>query len=201
MAFAHFTPLRLHRPTNSSISVARVTRRTVAIWEEKRKNPFPAIIPPPDEEIWKQIPGVQLAAPLELTLDDIMAIAKGESSDEYPNEIIRCLLGWRLNDDGTWDNSQVRPAWRDSYPDNPPDFIGDPNDYSREVDLPVKTAVQRLQRSISQEHKNLFRETLKPAGFPGWKVKDLTPNRTRRAVCTSYILFWYRVHYPDWVWQ
>ncbi len=138
---------------------------------------------------------------MNLTLADIMSLAKGETSDEYPNEIVRCLLGWRQNDDGSWDNTQVRPAWRESYPDDSPNFIGNPNDYSREVDQPVKTAVQRLQRSIAQEHKNLFRETLKPAGFPGWMVKDLTPNRTRRAVCTSYILFWYRVHYPDWVWE
>jgi len=168
----------------------------------RQSSPWPD--DPSDVSYWKSLPGVQLAHPLPLTLCDILSLAKGETSDDYPTEIVRLLLGWRLQSQQggrKWATQHVRPAWLESYPDTPPDFIGDPNDYSREKDLPVKTAVQRLQRSIYPQHKNAFREVLKPAGFPGWKVKDLTPNRTRRAVCTSYILFWYRVHYPDWKWE
>lgn len=139
-AARHRVPLRL-----------RTTPR--AAWADERLKPMPSIIPPTDDYDWAKFPGVALEAPLKLDIHDMLALAKGETPDEYPTEIVLTLLGWQRTADGKWDNSLTRPAWRESYPDLPPNFIGDRNNYSREVDLPVKQAVQRLQRSVHQEHK------------------------------------------------
>ncbi len=147
------------------------------------------------------IPGAPIVEPLPLTLADLMGIVKSKTPDSWPNEIIRLLLGWRQMEDGTWDSSHVPDEWREGFKNGPPDFINEKGEYTREVDIPVKLAVQKLTRSILPEHKNGFREVMKPAGFPGWGPKDLTPNRTRRAICVNYIIFWYRMHFPDYVWE
>lgn len=179
---------------------ARVTASVAAGWAAARTQEPPAFkedVPATDG----YMPGAPIAEPLPLTIDDLMAIVKNGCPDSWPNEIIRILLGWRQNEDGSWDDSHVPAEWLESYPKGPPDFIGDPTDYSREKDMPVKLAVQKMVRSVLPEHKNGFREVMKPAGFPGWKVADLTPNRTRRAQCVNYIIFWYRMHFPEYVWE
>lgn len=184
-------------------SCARVSVPT-ASWADARRMKPPSIVTGDTLAVNEtKLPGVSLAEPLPLTVADLLAIVRGETPDAYPNEIVWTLLGWSWSTDteGSWDNSDAEAEWRELYPDAPPEFIGNPNDYSPAVDRPIKKAVQRLQRSIATEHKNALRETLKPHGFAGWGLRDLTPNRTRRAACVNYILFWYRIHFPDYEWK
>lgn len=146
-------------------------------------------------------PGVHLVPKPAMTGPDLMAIVVQDTPDEWVNEIVRSFLGWRKRNDGSWDNSDVPSMWLELYPESPPDFIGRNNDYSPEHDRPVKLAVQRLARSINRDHSQLLKPALKPYGFRGWKIIDLTPNRTRRATAVNWILAWYKSHYPDHAWH
>jgi len=40
------------------------------------------------------------------------------------------------------------------------------------------------------EYKQSLKKYLKPLGFPGYKLAGLTPNKTRRAQCTNWLLFY-----------
>lgn len=146
-------------------------------------------------------PGVHFVTPPALTGPDLMSIVVQDSPDGWVNEIVRTLLGWQQKEDGSWNNSHVPSMWLELYPDNPPDFIGRNNDYSPEHDRPVKIAVQRLVRSVRRDHSQLLKPALRPYGFRGWKIDQLTPNLTRRAAVTNWILHWYKCHYPDYKWE
>jgi hypothetical protein len=59
--------------------------------------------------------------------------------------------------------------------------------YSKEVDGFTLKANQALVRSIPLEHKQSIKKYMTPLGFTGFKLDELTPNRTRRAqVCSCY---------------
>lgn len=147
------------------------------------------------------LPGIHFEQAPSMDGNDILQIIRGETPVIWVNEMLRHFLGWRLMEDEEWNDDLVDPEWREVYPNGPPDFIGDPNDYSPEIDRPVKHAMQRLSRSVPLEHRQILLEVLKPLGFRGWKIKDLNPNRTRRATAVNWILYWYRVHYPDHQWS
>ena len=168
-------------------------------WEQSRSAKLPAFKTSDDEA--NALPGASLEAPLPLTVKDLLAIILGEMPDAWVNEILLTLLGWRRADDEKWDNSNVPDEWRKPYPDSPPDFIGSPTNYSPAIDLPVKRAMQKLNRTIEPESKQQLKQILKPHGFKGWKINELTPNRTRRATAVNYILFWYKEHFPKYAWK
>lgn len=147
------------------------------------------------------LPGVHFVEPPSMTVADIMGLVRQDVPDEWVNEIARTLLGWRRTSDGRWDAANVPPEWAKSYPHDPPDFIGSPDDYSPQRDMPVRKAGQKLSLSVPGPYKQILKEVLRPHGFRGWLIKDLTPNRTRRAVVSNWILYWYRVHYPDFEWK
>lgn len=198
-AFLHFAASHTAaRPAAPTCAAAWVC----ASWAEARR-----AAPPPIARATPfgagNTPGVALEQALPLTVADLLAIVRGESADSCANEIVWTLLGWRwpAGDHSRWDGSAVDREWREAYPDAPPDFIGVTGVYTPSVDRPVKKAIQRLQRSIPAEHKNALRETLKPHGFAGWHVRDLTPNRTRRAACVNYILYWHRIHFARYQWK
>lgn len=151
-----------------------------------------------DEE---PLPGVHFTEPPALTTGDLLALVRQEAPDAWVNEITRTLLGWRQNADGGWDVSHVPFEWVNEYPDAPPDFIGSAEDFSPARDRPVKKAVQKLNRSVPAPYKQLLKEVLGPLGFKGWTVRELTPNRTRRATIANWVLYWYRVHYPEYEWK
>ncbi|CAM9405354.1 unnamed protein product [Pylaiella littoralis] len=61
--------------------------------------------------------------------------------------------------------------------------------YEKEIDEPTLRAVQFLNKSVPSEHKRLIRERLGPLGFSGLILDELTPNRTRRAQVTNFLLY------------
>lgn len=80
------------------------------------------------------------------------------------------------------------------YGDSPPDFIGSVHATSADVDRPVKKAVQALNRSVPPAGKQLLKSRL---GFKGWRVGEMTPNKTRRATAVNWILWWLDQHGLD----
>lgn len=149
------------------------------------------------------LPGVHFEELPLITGSDLLRLVLQETPDSYVNEITRTLLGWLPLGDGDYDTTHVPSVWLDNYPDPkcPPDFIGSVDDYSPERDRPVKKAVQKLTRSIPQQYKQVLKEKLGPMGFNGWTIKDLTPNRTRRATVANFVIYWYCVHYPEHLWE
>merc|ERR1712172_339795 len=99
-------------------------------------------------------------------------------------------LGYRYDETTeTWNNDKCFPKWKDKHP-TPPDLIGMQRVYTKEVDQPSLKSNQDLVRSIPVDWKQSLKEQLKPFGFKGYKYAELTPNKTRRAQCTNWLLFY-----------
>ncbi|MEB3230314.1 MAG: DUF1823 family protein [Leptolyngbyaceae bacterium] len=108
-----------------------------------------------------------------LTTETFWAIINNEISDEVVSHLVWHGLGYRYDETSqTWDASEVAPEWRDTYP-APPDFIGN------------RPAIVKLTRSTPKPHKQLLKEEL---GFKGYKIDQLTPQRTRRATMTNWLM-------------
>ena len=71
------------------------------------------------------------------------------------------------------------------------DLIGMQRIYEREIDRPSLQANQKLVKSVppGPNKQALFRH-LKPLGFTGYKVTELTPSKTRRAQVANWILYY-----------
>jgi hypothetical protein len=50
-------------------------------------------------------------------------------------------------------------------------------------------ANQDLVRSIPVDNKQSLKEHLKPLGFKGYQYHELTPNKTRRAQCANWLIY------------
>lgn len=148
----------------------------------------------------EDFPGAHFEQPPPITGTDLFDIIYGRTPDAWVNEILRTLLGWRQTDNGEWNDDHVEPKWKNVYTKGPPNFIGKEGDYEPKQDRPVKLAVQNLTRSVPSRYKPVFRQIMRPLGFPGWKVHQLTPNLTRRAQAVNWILYWYTTHHPNHKW-
>jgi hypothetical protein len=185
------------------IPLARRCRTSLSNFRASIADWPPAAAVAPAEEGTDGLPGASFATPAPLTASELLQIVRGETSDARVNEVLRTLLGWRETEPGVWDDALVPEEWRGTdggYPDGPPDFIGSKDDYSPATDRPVKKAVQKLTRSIPAEHKQILRTVLGPLGFDGWKIDQLTPNRTRRATAANWIIYYYKAHFPNFEW-
>lgn len=94
-----------------------------------------------------------------------------------------------------WDTSAVADVMVVAgHGDAPPDFIGRPGATTAAADRPVKRAIQALNRSVPPAGKQLLKSRL---GFRGYKVGEMTPNRTRRATAVNWVLWWLAQHGLD----
>ncbi|KAL3779652.1 hypothetical protein ACHAW5_003651 [Stephanodiscus triporus] len=126
----------------------------------------------------------------ELSNDNMLLIVRSECTDLEVNTLVWKCLGYRFDEEAErWDDAEVFPRWRENYPD-PPDLIGMRRVYSREVDSPSLKSNQSLVRSIPQENKQSLKTHLKPLGWKGYQYKELTPNKTRRAQCANWLIFY-----------
>ena len=62
--------------------------------------------------------------------------------------------------------------------------------YSKDIDSTSLKNNQHLVRSVPDEFKQSLKGNLKPLGFTGYKVSELTPNLTRRAQCANWLLYY-----------
>lgn len=107
-----------------------------------------------------------------LTTETLWAILNENLDDATVNALVWHYLGYRRQDDGSWDNASVSPDWQTAYPE-PPDFIES------------RPATVQLTRSIPKENKQLLKEQL---GFKGYSVNELVPRKTRRATMVNWLL-------------
>ena len=125
----------------------------------------------------------------ELTNENIRRIVDIECTDLEVNTLIWKCLGYRFDEESqTWKNDEVFPNWRNNYP-TPPDLVGMRRIYEKEIDQPTLRANQALVRSVPVEHKLSLKKHLRPMGWKGYQYSELTPNKTRRAQCANWIVF------------
>lgn len=131
--------------------------------------------------------------PEELANENLLKIVRQECSDLEVNTLVWKCLGYRYGVDGNgaprWDDAGCFPNWRTRYP-VPPDFVGMRRDYRKDVDEPSLRSNQALVRTIPLDNKQQLKLHLKPFGFTGFKLKELTPNKTRRAQCANWLLYY-----------
>ena len=123
----------------------------------------------------------------ELSNENILKIVLIECTDLEVNTLVWKCLGYRF-DGNEWQNTECFPKWRERFP-NPPDLIGMQRIYEPEIDKPSMKANQALVRSIPVDNKQSLKEHLKPLGFRGYQYAELTPNKTRRAQCANWLIY------------
>lgn len=129
----------------------------------------------------------------ELSNENILKIVQIQCTDLEVNTLVWKCLGYRFDvNSESWQNDSVYPNWRERYPE-PPDFVGMKRIYRKEVDEPSLRCNQALVRSIPMEYKQSLKPALKPLGFRGYQYAELTPNKTRRAQCANWLIY-YRDH-------
>lgn len=102
----------------------------------------------------------------------IHAILSGELPDSTVNALVLQSLGFRYDKTRqTWDPSGADPAWQGE--EGIPHVIDNRSDSVK------------LTRSIAPENKQLLKEVL---GFQGYKINELTPQKTRRATAANWLL-------------
>ena len=126
----------------------------------------------------------------ELANENILRIVQIQCSDLEVNTLVWKCLGYRFDPETeTWKNEEVFPNWREKYPE-PPDLIGMRRIYEKEIDQPSLKANQSIVRSVPVHAKQSLKTQLKPLGFRGYKYAELTPNKTRRAQCANFLLYY-----------
>ena len=106
------------------------------------------------------------------------------------NTLLWKCLGYRYDPaKHEWDNTHCFPNWKKQYPE-PPDFIGMQRLYSKEIDNPSLKANQALCKTIPVAAKQSLKDNLRSYGFTGFKLADLTPNKTRRAQSCNWLLYY-----------
>jgi hypothetical protein len=126
----------------------------------------------------------------ELANENIVRIVKIECDDLEVNTLVWKCLGYRFDEENEeWNNDLLFPKWREKYP-TPPDLIGMQRIYSKEVDRPCLKSNQSLVKSVPVHAKQSLKTHLKPLGFKGYKIAELTPNKTRRAQCANWLIYY-----------
>ncbi len=106
-----------------------------------------------------------------LNLETIHAILSGELPDDTVNALVLQSLGFRYDETSqAWDPSAANPNWQE---EGIPHFIENRSDSVK------------LTRSIAPQNKQLLKEVL---GFQGYKINELTPQKTRRATAANWLL-------------
>ena len=126
----------------------------------------------------------------ELADENIVKIVNLEATDTECNYIAWKCLGYRYNiEKKIFEGSdKVFPKWLAKYP-NPPDVIGIKRDYRPEIDKDVRNASMDLMRSIPRDYKGGVKQ-LQSVGWKGYKLAELTPNKTRRAQLCNWLIYY-----------
>ena len=116
----------------------------------------------------------------EISDENLLKIVTLEATDNQANELVWKCLGYKFSTiTESYSADDVFPKWKAKYP-QPPDLIGVKRIYDPDVDKPFRNASMELMRSIPRDYKGGVRN-LVYLGFQGFLLKELTPNKTRRA--------------------
>lgn len=126
----------------------------------------------------------------ELCNSNLVKIVNLECSDLECDQLAWKCLGYKFEESSNQFvlSPEVFPKWAAKYPEAP-DLIGLARNYSPEIDKPVRDASMNLMRSIPRDYKGGVR-ALESEGFRGYKLKELTPNKTRRAQMVNWIIYY-----------
>ncbi len=125
----------------------------------------------------------------DLSDANLVKIVQLETTDIDANVLLWKCLGYTFDaENNRWTNENVFPKWRAKFPE-PPDMIGVTRKYDPETDKQVRNASMDLMRSIPRSFKGGIRN-LQHVGFKGFKLKELTPNKTRRAQSVNWMLYY-----------
>ncbi len=120
---------------------------------------------------------------------NLVRIVQEETTDIDTNVLVWKCLGYSYDEESrTWGNDKCFPKWKAKFPE-PPDVIGITRKYDPETDKKVRNASMDLMRSIPRTFKGGIRN-LQSVGFKGFKLKELTPNKTRRAQAVNWLLYY-----------
>ncbi len=105
-----------------------------------------------------------------------MEILADRISDNFVCRLIWERLGYKpAQNCVAWLASEATPKyWKDKFPKSPP-LISN------------RLASIHLTRSIPKEHKQSLKNCL---DFPGYRINELFPRRTRRATAVNWLLSW-----------
>jgi len=111
----------------------------------------------------------------ELSNEQILLIVRdGIATDLEVNTLVWKCLGYRFDDiNEQWEATEVFPLWKERFP-NPPDLIGMRREYSKEIDTPSLRSNQALVKSIPMEFKQSLKTHLRPLGWTGYQIRELT---------------------------
>jgi Domain of unknown function (DUF1823) len=126
----------------------------------------------------------------ELCNSNLVKIVNLECTDLECDQLAWKCLGYKFEESSNKFvlSPEVFPKWAAKYPEAP-DLIGIARNYSPEIDKPVRDASMNLMRSIPRDYKGGVR-ALENEGFRGYKLKELTPNKTRRAQMVNWIIYY-----------
>lgn len=126
----------------------------------------------------------------ELSNDQILLIVRDDiATDLEVNTLVWKCLGYRYDAvHERWEATHVFPKWKERFLD-PPDLIGMRREYSKEIDSLSLRSNQALVKSIPMEHKQSLKTHLRPLGWKGYQYSELTPNKTRRAQCSNWLIY------------
>jgi Domain of unknown function (DUF1823) len=126
----------------------------------------------------------------EISDENLVKIVNLQCTDAECNNLAWKCLGYKYDSDAKNFvlSSDVFPKWAAKYPEAP-DLIGVKRIYLPDVDKPVRDASMNLMRSIPRDFKGGVRE-LEKVGFRGYKLKELTPNKTRRAQLVNWLMYY-----------
>ena len=110
-----------------------------------------------------------------LSRDLLVQILEDRCSDRFVCERIWERLGYREDSAGLWGAGPETPGeWSAAFSEAP-QLIAE------------RPASVRLTRSIAKSHKQLLKQQL---AFPGYRIGELYPRRTRRATAVNWLLAW-----------
>ena len=125
----------------------------------------------------------------DLSDANLVKIVQLETTDIDTNVLLWKCLGYTYDvESNAWTNENVFPKWKSKFPE-PPDMIGVTRKYDPETDKVVRNASMDLMRSIPRTFKGGIRN-LQHVGFKGFKLNELTPNKTRRAQSVNWMLYY-----------
>jgi hypothetical protein len=125
----------------------------------------------------------------DLADSNLVKIVQVKNTDVDTNVLLWKCLGYVYDTESdAWRNDNVFPKWKAKFP-FPPDLIGVTRKYDPETDKEVRNASMDLMRSIPRSFKGGIRQ-LQAVGFKGFKLNELTPNKTRRAQAVNWMLYY-----------
>lgn len=125
----------------------------------------------------------------DLSDTNLVKIVQLETTDIDTNVLLWKCLGYTYDaESNAWTNANVFPKWKAKFPE-PPDMIGVTRKYDPDTDKVVRNASMDLMRSIPRTFKGGIRN-LQHVGFKGFKLNELTPNKTRRAQSVNWMLYY-----------